>query len=299
MKLTHKCATCVRTIPYYVWQCSACIRLTELQCLGCARPFEVHKFFGHLCYECWVKLLPLNCLDCAESFSGPSRFGEPGATRFRVCDDCWSDARCCEICFERKPSGVSRTCRPCVEKRQAAMHGDPGKIAPAQRRQIWVGKECVYCGYPAEAADHVRPLEHGGRNEPSNLVPACQYCNSSKGPLLLAEWAKWSRENVLRAAQVSDKVRAELVRLDYEPLPVAVELCATHSQRCGGNECMKRIEVFLVCVDYEGFPTVASLCRECANRESRQILGRFAGWEAAYSAKNAHATRVESDQANA
>lgn len=53
------------------------------------------------------------------------------------------------------------------------------------------GGLCAYgCGRAAEALDHVYPVKRGGRSTPSNLVPACTTCNSSKkdtdpGPWLL------------------------------------------------------------------------------------------------------------------
>jgi hypothetical protein len=48
------------------------------------------------------------------------------------------------------------------------------------------GAECFYCGKPATTSDHLRPLVESSRpsgylDEPGNLVPACQPCNSSKG----------------------------------------------------------------------------------------------------------------------
>lgn len=43
------------------------------------------------------------------------------------------------------------------------------------------GGLCAYgCGRTAETLDHVWPVSRGGRSEPSNLVPACLSCNSSK-----------------------------------------------------------------------------------------------------------------------
>ena len=49
---------------------------------------------------------------------------------------------------------------------------------------------CAYCSVaPATDAEHVLALDNGGRDEPSNVVPACKSCNSSKGTkLLLWQW---------------------------------------------------------------------------------------------------------------
>lgn len=42
---------------------------------------------------------------------------------------------------------------------------------------------CVYCGAPAEHADHIFPLSKGGLHCIDNLAPSCQPCNDRK-------WAK-------------------------------------------------------------------------------------------------------------
>jgi 5-methylcytosine-specific restriction endonuclease McrA len=47
---------------------------------------------------------------------------------------------------------------------------------------------CAYCGNRAQAWDHVMPHSRGGKDEPSNLAPACASCNSSKGALTPEEW---------------------------------------------------------------------------------------------------------------
>jgi len=36
--------------------------------------------------------------------------------------------------------------------------------------------------------DHVQPLSRGGRDHPSNIVIACEYCNTWKHYLTLEEW---------------------------------------------------------------------------------------------------------------
>lgn len=51
---------------------------------------------------------------------------------------------------------------------------------------------CIYCGKVPDSLhlDHITPVSRGGCTEPSNLVPACQGCNSSKGALPLSVWLK-------------------------------------------------------------------------------------------------------------
>lgn len=40
------------------------------------------------------------------------------------------------------------------------------------------GRTCRYCGDVAVTADHVVPFSYGGRDDMSNLVAVCVFCNS-------------------------------------------------------------------------------------------------------------------------
>ena len=54
---------------------------------------------------------------------------------------------------------------------------------------------CVYCGETYDinelTLDHVRPKSMGGENLTSNIVPACQKCNQSKGS---TNWLSFMRQ---------------------------------------------------------------------------------------------------------
>ncbi|MGW3012990.1 HNH endonuclease [Streptomyces sp. NPDC001219] len=55
------------------------------------------------------------------------------------------------------------------------------------------GGWCTYCGsmgVRAEVVDHVVPLEQGGADDISNLVPACRACNASKRDRTPEQWKK-------------------------------------------------------------------------------------------------------------
>jgi 5-methylcytosine-specific restriction endonuclease McrA len=54
--------------------------------------------------------------------------------------------------------------------------------------EIWAG--CAYCRRfdTVLQVDHIIPISRDGTNHPSNLVPACGPCNSSKKNRLLSEW---------------------------------------------------------------------------------------------------------------
>jgi 5-methylcytosine-specific restriction endonuclease McrA len=50
---------------------------------------------------------------------------------------------------------------------------------------------CKYCKKACKPTiEHVVPIARGGRHEPSNVVPACRSCNSSKCDQLVGEWPK-------------------------------------------------------------------------------------------------------------
>jgi 5-methylcytosine-specific restriction endonuclease McrA len=36
--------------------------------------------------------------------------------------------------------------------------------------------------------EHVVPISRGGRDEESNVIPVCSFCNKSKNDRLLSEW---------------------------------------------------------------------------------------------------------------
>lgn len=45
-------------------------------------------------------------------------------------------------------------------------------------------------GVRAEVVDHVEPLEQGGADDITNLVPACRSCNASKKDRTPVQWKK-------------------------------------------------------------------------------------------------------------
>lgn len=58
---------------------------------------------------------------------------------------------------------------------------------------IFFGGECAYCGGTPRKGkrltkDHLEAVSGGGRTIQSNIVPACQTCNSSKGAEDFKEW---------------------------------------------------------------------------------------------------------------
>ena len=51
------------------------------------------------------------------------------------------------------------------------------------RRQLLANQpDCAYCGQPATTLDHLIPISKGGPPlDPTNLIPACNPCNASRG----------------------------------------------------------------------------------------------------------------------
>jgi 5-methylcytosine-specific restriction endonuclease McrA len=94
---------------------------------------------------------------------------------------------------ERRTSPAGRVKGRLYSNRRRARLRDarsPG-VSAAQWQRICesFGNVCAYCCRTTTLTiDHVVPISRGGLDEPSNVVPACKSCNSSKGARLLSEW---------------------------------------------------------------------------------------------------------------
>ena len=56
------------------------------------------------------------------------------------------------------------------------------------------GYTCHYCKGPANEADHIIPVSHGGGNEIDNLLPCCKSCNSTRKNKTLMRLQYWNRK---------------------------------------------------------------------------------------------------------
>lgn len=64
------------------------------------------------------------------------------------------------------------------------------KILEKELKRLYASP-CFYCGgVDRIEADHIIPVIKGGRHSIGNLVPACRWCNASKGYRLLADWKR-------------------------------------------------------------------------------------------------------------
>lgn len=253
-----------------------CIKRLDLPCTRCGTNRAPNH---HLCIPCIEEI-------GAEPCAGGCGKMIDARWRWRMCEPCAQPFICCEACGWRRPSSTGRVCRPCVRDRQRATYGDQGRTTLTERKAVYLDQTCVYCGYPAENADHVWALERGGPDTVTNLVPACRPCNSSKSTALLSDWAGWrAGPNVMRAALLSEVVAAELVRLNYKsrrkPSP---ERIAPPTQRCTysspaalealrnhriprGPGCLQRWAILIRWNEPGGWPTTereSSMCERHA-----------------------------------
>ncbi|MFJ4960967.1 HNH endonuclease [Streptomyces sp. NPDC088729] len=76
-----------------------------------------------------------------------------------------------------------------THKRRAEVYGVAHVAYSRTAVLVRWGYACAYCGERATHLDHVVPLSKGGEDVESNILPACQTCNLSKGAKTLAEWA--------------------------------------------------------------------------------------------------------------
>lgn len=128
----------------------------------------------------------------------------------------------CRTCGRAKPEAqflagkakrVSADCSPCRRKKQQQHIKGYYRSLPVDKRHELTHKKraadygvehvaysrteifrrwrnlCGYCGAWATHMDHITPLSKGGADKESNVIPACQNCNLTKGAKTLAEWA--------------------------------------------------------------------------------------------------------------
>lgn len=104
-------------------------------------------------------------------------------------------------------------CRRCADREYRKLKHSAetsGRISGKTYAEIRTSGPCVYCGNPAQHLDRVLPWSKGGIEHVSNLVPACQHCNLSKGSHLLTDWLP---DKVAYGVAHSAVVAAEYERL--------------------------------------------------------------------------------------
>lgn len=87
--------------------------------------------------------------------------------------------------------------RQAVRRRRARLHG-ASRFRVTDRDIVRLLNRfyycCAYCGRDISNGfhiDHVVPLARGGSDGIGNYLPACPFCNESKGAKTLVEWRVW------------------------------------------------------------------------------------------------------------
>lgn len=83
----------------------------------------------------------------------------------------------------------------------------PGRHIPIATRRLVLARDnhtCRYCGAPATDLDHVWPWALYGTHDPTNLVAACELCNSMAGIKHFTEFVR------KRLYILSERVKREL-----------------------------------------------------------------------------------------
>lgn len=87
-------------------------------------------------------------------------------------------------------------------------------------KECW-DHRCAYCnGVPIDdrslTQDHIRPRSHGGQDLTSNIVPACERCNSHKGS---TDWRTWFRRQVFYCPVREAEIEAWMAQGDRRATP--------------------------------------------------------------------------------
>jgi 5-methylcytosine-specific restriction endonuclease McrA len=93
------------------------------------------------------------------------------------------------------PEKATASAKAAKRKRNAAKRCTIDALAPPvtptnTAKRFWAfDSRCAYCGSDGQLhLDHVEPLSRGGLHTPTNLVPACERCNLSKGAKPVEAW---------------------------------------------------------------------------------------------------------------
>ncbi len=192
-------------------------RAVERRCQrnGCE---SVYRGTTLLCVACRTVERECAAKDCSAIYWGDRSLCNDCRKSDRQCPDCggtfWGRTTRCGPCWWRQipadvRSAIARANGNAYRARKLAAQV-AGPVSAAEYERIRSEGPCVYCGEPATEVDHVRSLaSHGGWEHPSNLVPACRFCNASKSDRLLIDW---DQARVFHAVRRSEKVAAEYKR---------------------------------------------------------------------------------------
>jgi 5-methylcytosine-specific restriction endonuclease McrA len=90
--------------------------------------------------------------------------------------------------YRNKPDEYKERARRRAARQRDALCQHESRCVTSDFLRTLYASPCLYCGEPAEHADHFQPIHRGGLHCRDNLVPACQVCNRSKGSSDPIEW---------------------------------------------------------------------------------------------------------------
>lgn len=112
----------------------------------------------------------------------------------------------------RNPDKKRATGQRYIARKNALPHTFTGD--DWQRALAHFNGRCAYCGNPPGlwnglAAEHYIPIKRGGGTVPSNIIPACQSCNSSKHDAMPDTWLR-RKFGKKRAADIQAAIESYL-----------------------------------------------------------------------------------------
>lgn len=166
-------------------------------CSHCGKESKLYYRGGTVCAQCYnLALQPKHvCSSCGKSKTSLSKT-ENG----HLCRRCWN------LLPERKAKNFS-------DKQKYRSADTPLLPVHEWARMMKVANwKCFYCSAYIggncgnRTVDHVVPVSKGGLTVPSNLVPCCRSCNSSKGDKDVVPWLRTS-------GKVENMTAEKLIRL--------------------------------------------------------------------------------------
>lgn len=207
------CGTMESTSGRFVKKlCSTCIsRLrktgtTELRpsrkylgpCIVCGStiPGKTKSFQEKMCGKCYrhyiyvkthPKMPPKYCIDCGQEISNRSkkeRCLNCHTKYMRRINQNYKNRQYKIIQKYRKSKNGQETGRAHVRRRRAIIAEVENTLTQQEWQDILkkFDYKCAYCGTDEKIEmDHVIPISKGGPHTKNNVVPACRFCNASKG----------------------------------------------------------------------------------------------------------------------
>lgn len=147
------------------YTCDSCIAAGFKYCNTCGKILNIERFT--------IRGTTINGLPTYES----------------TCKDCIREyKRVHQIQYNKTPEGNAKLRTRTANRNR---HSKAGDLTATQWQQIVELFEhtCAYCGSVEKLSiEHIVPVSHGGQLTKSNIIVACQHCNSSRGNKDIYKW---------------------------------------------------------------------------------------------------------------